>query len=139
MQRILDIENSSFTHLVFGTNGGMGEECDKFISTPANKISSKNAEKYSATITWLRTRLSFEILRSAITCVRGSRVLFRRKLLILSYSTSKVTPRQSEAQEGHFTSIGAGVSAWHPRLPHRFRQAGRHGGGRRRNRFWFGG
>ena len=78
MQRVLDIENGSFTPLVFGTNGCMGQECDVFVSTLASKIASKESEKYSATITWIRTRLSFEILRSAITCVRGSRVPFWR-------------------------------------------------------------
>ena len=80
MQRVLEVENGSFTPLVFGTNGGMGKECDVFISTLASKIASKESEKYSATITWIRTRLSFEILRSAITCVRGSRVPFRKKI-----------------------------------------------------------
>ena len=60
--------------------GTMGKECGVFISTLASKIASKEAEKYSATITWIRTRLSFEILRSAITCVRGSRVPFRKKI-----------------------------------------------------------
>ena len=75
-----EVENGSFTPLVFGTNGGMGKECDVFISTLASKIASKESEKYYATITWIRTRLSFEILRSAITCVRGSRVPFRKKI-----------------------------------------------------------
>jgi hypothetical protein len=80
MQRVLDIENGSFTPLVFGTNGGLGKECSNFISTLANKIAAKEDELYSQTITWMRTRLSFEILKSAITCVRGSRVPFRRNI-----------------------------------------------------------
>ena len=79
MQRVLDIEHGSFTPLVFGTNGGMGKECEHFLSTLANKISEKDDEKYSQTISWIRTRLSFEILRSAITCVRGSRSPFKKK------------------------------------------------------------
>ena len=64
--------------MVFGTNGGKGEECEKFLSNLANKISLKEDEKYSDTITWIRTRISFEILRSAIMCVRGSRVPFKK-------------------------------------------------------------
>jgi predicted secreted protein len=78
MQRILDVENGSFTPLVFGTNGGLGEECERFLSTLATKIAEKEDESYAQTITWIRTRLSFEILRAAITCIRGSRVPFRK-------------------------------------------------------------
>ena len=79
MQRVLEIENGSFTPLVFGTNGGLGEECASFLTTLASKIAMKDGESYAHTITWIRTRLSFEILKAAITCVRGSRVPFRRK------------------------------------------------------------
>ena len=77
MERVLQVENGSFTPLVFGTNGGLGEECQRFLQTLANKLASKDGENYAQTMTWLRTRLSFEILRSAIACVRGSRVPFR--------------------------------------------------------------
>ena len=79
VQRVLEIENGSFTPLVFGTNGGMGEECQKFISALADKLSEKEGEKYHDIITWIRTRISFEIMRSAIMSVRGSRVPFRKK------------------------------------------------------------
>ena len=79
MQRVLDVENGSFTPLVFGTNGGLGRECENFLSALASKISDKTDEIYSETITWIRTRLSFEILRAALICVRGSRVPFRKR------------------------------------------------------------
>ena len=78
LQRVLDVENGSFTPLVFGTNGGLGEECASFLSTLSQKIASKDDESYAHTITWIRTRLSFDILRAAIQCVRGSRTPFRR-------------------------------------------------------------
>ena len=78
LQRVLDVENGAFTPLVFGTNGGLGEECAKFLSTLAAKISKKDDESYSHTITWIRTRLSFDLVQSAIACVRGSRTPFRR-------------------------------------------------------------
>ena len=69
MQRVLDIENGSFTPLVFGTNGGLGKECSNFLSTLANKIAAKEDEPYSQTIGWMRTQLSFEILKAVIMCV----------------------------------------------------------------------
>ena len=72
-QRVLDVEMGSFTPLVFGTNGGMGAHCNCFLKRLAEKLSEKNEEPYHITITWIRTLLSFEILRSVHTCVRGSR------------------------------------------------------------------
>ena len=44
MQRVLEVEQGAFTPLVFGTNGGMGEECKKFISALANKLSEKGED-----------------------------------------------------------------------------------------------
>ena len=78
LQRVLEVENGAFTPLVFGTNGGLGEECAKFLSALSSKIAKKDDESYAHTITWIRTRLSFDIMRSSIACVRGSRTPFRR-------------------------------------------------------------
>ena len=72
-QRVLDVEMGSFTPLVFGTNGGMGADCNSFLKRLAEKLLEKNGESYHITITWIRTLLSFEILRSVHTCVTGSR------------------------------------------------------------------
>ena len=77
-QRVLNVEMGSFTPLVFGTNGGMGADCSCFLKRLAEKISEKNEEPYHITITWIRTMLSFEILRSVHTCVRGSRTPFHK-------------------------------------------------------------
>ena len=60
---LLDVEMGTFTPFVLGTNGGMGIECQILL------IGSH------AVISWLRTRLSFEILRSVNMCVRGSRII----------------------------------------------------------------
>ena len=79
LQRVLDIEHGAFTPLVFGTNGGMGEECHRFVSHLSNKLAEKTNDSYSSVCTWLRTRLSMEITRAVILCVRGSRVPFRKQ------------------------------------------------------------
>ena len=79
LQRVLEIEQGAFTPLVFGTNGGMGEECRRFISHLSNRLAEKTNDSYASVCTWLRTRLSMEITRSAILCVRGSRVPFRKR------------------------------------------------------------
>ena len=67
----------TFTPLVLGTNGGMGIECQMFLKHLADKLSRKDGEPYHAVISWLRTRLCFEILRSVNICVRGSRRPFK--------------------------------------------------------------
>ena len=68
----------SFTPLVFGTSGGTGADCNCFLKHLAEKLSEKNDEPYHITITWIRTLLSFEILRSVHACVRGSRTPFHK-------------------------------------------------------------
>ena len=78
LQRVLQVENGSMKPLIFGTNGGLGEECQRFLQNLAKKISSKDNEDYAQVITWIRTRLSFEILKSSLLCVRGSRLPFRK-------------------------------------------------------------
>ena len=79
-QRVIDVEQGTFTPLVFGTNGGFGKECDQFIKKLAEKMALKSDESYASVITWLRTKLSFCILKSVNTCVRGSRQPFKNNL-----------------------------------------------------------
>ena len=74
---MLDVEMASFIPLVFGTNGGTGADCNCFLKCLSEKLSEKN-EPYHITITWIRPLLSFEILRSVHTCVRGSRTPFHK-------------------------------------------------------------
>ena len=50
-QRVRYVEMGSFTPLVFGTNGGMGDDCNCFFKRVAEKISEKNEEPCHITIT----------------------------------------------------------------------------------------
>ena len=72
--------NGFVTPLVFGTNGGMGNDCQRFLKHLADKMAQKDTEPYHIVITWLSTQISFELLRSVHACVRGSRTLFRSKI-----------------------------------------------------------
>ena len=78
-QRVMDVEMGTFTSLVFGTNVRMGLDCQKFLRTLANTLSSKNKEPYANVISWLRIQLSFAVLRSVHRCVRGSRYPFKSR------------------------------------------------------------
>ena len=77
-RRVLEVEQASFTPLVFTTTGGMGRECSVYHSRLAELISAKKGEDYAKTITWIRGRISFAILRSALLCLRGTRSKKRR-------------------------------------------------------------
>ena len=61
------------TPLVFTTTGGMGKECLRYHSRLAELVAIKKGEDYATTMSWIRARTSFALLRSALTCLRGSR------------------------------------------------------------------
>ena len=71
--RITQIGHGSFTPLVFSCCGGMGKETALAMKQLATRLAEKRKEKYNHTITLLRLRISFEIQRSALVCLRGSR------------------------------------------------------------------
>ena len=79
LKRVLNIEHGHFTPLIFGTNGGMGTDCSLFVKTLAEKLAVLKNERYSIVTSWIRTRLSFEILKAVNLCLRGSRVPFRKR------------------------------------------------------------
>ena len=72
-QRVREVEHGVFTPLVLSTTGGMGREAATFYMRLADGISRKERKEYSVVMGWIRCRLSFAILRSAILCIRGSR------------------------------------------------------------------
>ena len=80
MERVIEIEHETFTLLVFGTNGGMGRECALFIKNLAMKLAEKENEQHSDVVTFLRTKLSFFILKAALLCIRGSRTPWRKNI-----------------------------------------------------------
>ena len=77
-RRVLDIEHGTFTPLVFTTTGGMGKECLRYHSRLAELIAIKKGEQYAKTMSWIRSLISFALLRSALICLRGSRA--RRRI-----------------------------------------------------------
>ena len=79
--RVLEVERGTFKPLVFTTTGGMADECKRFHSRLAELISIKKGE-YSTTISWIRSKVSFALLRSALLCLRGSRTTKRVSLNI---------------------------------------------------------
>ena len=79
-QRVRDIEMSSFTPLVFSAAGGFGPAALITFKRIALRLASTWPMPYSAIMGWLRCRVSFALLRSAIMCLRGSRQHVRGRL-----------------------------------------------------------
>ena len=70
-EKVIVIEQGTFTPLVFTTTGGMADECVKDYSRLAELITNKKGESHSNEISWIRTKVSFVIVRSAILCLRA--------------------------------------------------------------------
>ena len=76
--RVLEVEQSTFTPLVFSTTGGMAVECKRYHSRLAELVAMKKGEKYAITMLWIWEKVSFALLRSALLYLRGSRGSTRR-------------------------------------------------------------
>ena len=72
-QRIREVEHGSFTPLVFSTSGGMAKSATAAYKRLASMLSIKRDQPYCTVMSWLRCRLAFSLLRSAVTCLRGAR------------------------------------------------------------------
>ena len=71
--RVLQVEHASFTPLVFATNGAMGEEAERYHAVLAEKMSEKMNCTYADTMNYIRKKLSFTILKTALIALRGHR------------------------------------------------------------------
>ena len=72
-QRVREVEMSSFTPLVFSTFGGMGGAATIAFRRLASLMASHRDQPFSTVMAWFRCSISFSLLRSAITCLRGAR------------------------------------------------------------------
>ena len=52
---------------------GITAECKRYYSRFAELLATKKGESYSTTMSWIRARVSFALLRSTLLCLRGSR------------------------------------------------------------------
>ena len=72
-ERVREVEHAVFTPLVLSTCGGMSHETTTFYKKLAADLATKRKLQYSEVLGWLRCRISFALLRSAIMAIRGSR------------------------------------------------------------------
>ena len=72
-KRVIDVEHGCFTPLVFTPYGGCGREADRCISELSHMIAKKRDIGQSMVTNWLRTKISFALVKAAVLCLRGSR------------------------------------------------------------------
>ena len=83
-ERILQVEHGSFTPLLMSATGGMSCECKKFYLRLAEMICMKRKTNYNVTITWIRRKMVFSLIKSIGICIRGSRSVFQNDNLEMS-------------------------------------------------------
>ena len=67
-QHVREIEHASFTPLVLSASVGLTKEATNFYKRLASLLADKWDQPYSQTMNWLRCRISFALLHSAIQC-----------------------------------------------------------------------
>ena len=67
---IREVEHASFTPVVFTTSGRASPLTSTFLKHLASRLAEKQDMAYSTTIGWLRARLNFSLLRSAVMCIQ---------------------------------------------------------------------
>ena len=72
-EKIQHVDQSSFTPLVFTTSGVMSFSAKCFYSRLADLMAEKKHQPRSHVVAWMRCRLSFFLLKSALQCLRGTR------------------------------------------------------------------
>ena len=87
--RIQNVEHGFFTPLVFSCFGGMSHECKMFFKHITNLIADKRNETYQNVTRWIKTKISFALLKVALICLRGYRGKFKEKECVLDENISK--------------------------------------------------
>ena len=70
---ILNVEQETFTPLVFSATGGMRRECLMFVTKLTQLISIKRKEELSVVTYSIRCKITYALLGSCLLCIRGSR------------------------------------------------------------------
>ena len=77
-QRVIQVEHGSFTPIVVSSYGGFGKETSTFVSKLVEKVAEKNGMETSEVANYIRTKVSYELVRSQVACIRGSRSLWKK-------------------------------------------------------------
>ena len=88
--RIMEVDQGSFTPLVFTVAGGIGREGRAFYSRLATLLSLKNGIEKSKVTSWIQSKVIFALLRIMFLCLRGSRLKLVNKKLDIELKHSSI-------------------------------------------------
>ena len=77
-ERIREVENGTFSPLIFSSSGGMGPSATVVFKRIANLISEQRGHPYCHVLYLIRVKLCYLLLRSAVMCLRRSRSSYHR-------------------------------------------------------------
>ena len=72
-ERIINVKQGTFTPLGVTSAGGMARQSQIFYKRMAELMAEKRGERKGFFTAWLRCKLSFSLVRSALLCLRGTR------------------------------------------------------------------
>jgi hypothetical protein len=72
-ERIVRVDNGSFTPMIMTTTGSMGPQMQIAVKHAARLLATKRNEPYSKVASLLQCRFAFAAMRAALICLRGSR------------------------------------------------------------------
>ena len=87
------MEHGSFTPVVLTAFGGMGYETGRFAGKLIEKLSEKRQTEKSVVASYIRRKISFELVKSQVACVRGSRNLWKK--LVIDTGEIEVVDQQA--------------------------------------------
>ena len=82
----MNVEHGAFTPLVFSVTGGEDTETSTFLHHLASKKALKKDERYEDVVNFIRCKLPFLILRSALTFIRGTRPYDKYSVMLDDFS-----------------------------------------------------
>ena len=100
---VLEIEKGTFSPLVPTTTGEIREECLRYHRRLAEYLAMKKGEDYAKTRNWMRVKISFSLIRSALVC--GSRSIRRKFCSIIDIDIDIQTAERVLEVRGSNTNL----------------------------------
>ena len=97
-KRILEVEHGTFTPLVWSSSGGCGPSATVALKRLAGLISEKHGQPYSSALSFIRCRLLFSLLNSAVACLRAPRWAYHAPAQQIDLHDTQLDLIRAEAQ-----------------------------------------
>ena len=98
MNSASSVEHGTFTPLVLSTSGGWGSSATVAFKRLAGLISEKYDQPYSSTLSFIRCKIAFSLIDSAIACLRAPRCAFHAPVRDLNLTDHPLDLIRAEIQ-----------------------------------------